>query len=153
MGAQAGLHMPDGYLLVECRQRRSGRRGGVAVHQHHVGPDFFEHVAHAGEHAGRNVVEVLPLLHNVEVEIGVDIEYTQHLVQHLAVLSCNTHNRLEFRRMLLELLHQGAHLYCLRPCSENQQYFLCHSERSEESKCDTYPPAGRYYGNRESPCP
>ena len=118
-GAQAGLNVADGDLLVEGGKGRGGAGRGVAMDEDHIGLHFFQDVAHAGEHAGGDVVEVLSLFHYVEVVVLGDLEDAQHLVQHLAVLTGDANYRLEFFRVFLELLHQGAHLDCLRPGSEN----------------------------------
>ena len=124
VGAEAGLHVAHGNLLVERSEGSGGGGGGVAVDQHHIGLALLEHVAHTGEHAGGDVVQVLSLLHNVEVEVGLHLEDAQHLVQHLAVLSRHAHNRLKLLRIFLELLHQRAHLNRLRPRSKHKHYFF-----------------------------
>ena len=124
VGAEAGLHVAHGNLLVERSEGSGGGGGGVAVDQHHIGLAGLEHVAHTGEHAGGDIVQVLPLLHNIEVEVGLHLEDAQHLVQHLAVLPRHAHNRLKLLRILLELLHQRAHLNRLRPCTKHKHYFL-----------------------------
>ena len=87
VGAQSGLDVAHGNLLVEGGQGGGRGGGGVAVDEDDVGLALFQHVAHAGEHAGRDVVEVLPLLHDVQVVVGADVKDTEHLVQHLAVLA------------------------------------------------------------------
>ena len=119
VGAEAGLHVAHGNLLVEGSEGSGGGGGGVAVDQHHIGLARLEHVAHTGEHAGGDIVQVLPLLHNIEVEVGLHVEDAQHLVQHLAVLSRHAHNRLKLTRILLELLDQRAYLDGLWPCSKH----------------------------------
>ena len=75
------------------------------MYQYHVGLRFLEHVAHAGEHAGCDIVEVLSLFHYVEVIIGGDFKELEYLVEHLAVLACYAHYGLECFGVLLELLH------------------------------------------------
>ena len=119
VGAEAGLYVAHGNLLVERSEGSGGGGGGVAVDQHHIGLARLEHIAHTGEHAGGDIVQVLPLFHNIEVEVGLHLEDAQHLVQHLAVLSRHAHNRLKLLRILLELLHQRAHLNRLRPRSKH----------------------------------
>ena len=124
VGAEAGLHVAHGNLLIEGSEGSGGGGGGVAVDQHHIGLARLEHVAHTGEHAGGDIVEVLPLLHDVQVVIRLHIEDPEHLVQHLTVLSRYAHDCLEILRILLELLHQRAHLDALRAGSENEHYFF-----------------------------
>ena len=118
-GAQAGLNVADGDLLVEGGKGRGGAGGSVSMDKDHVGLYFLQDIAHAGEHAGGDVVEVLALFHYVEVVVRGDLEDAQHLVQHLAVLAGDAHYSLELFRVFLELLYQGAHLDCLRPGSKN----------------------------------
>ena len=92
--------------------------------QHHIWLALFEHVTHTGEHAGGDIVQVLSLLHNVEIIVRLHLEYLEHLVQHLAVLTGHTHNCLKIFRIFLELLHQRAHLDGLWPGSEDKHYFF-----------------------------
>ena len=61
------------------------------------------------------------MLHYVQVIIRLNIEYPKHLVQHLAMLSCDAHNGVKFSRVLLELFDQGAHFNGLGPGSENEE--------------------------------
>ena len=118
VGAKAGLHVAHGNLLVEGSEGSGGGGGGVAVDQHHIWLARLEHVAHTGEHAGGDIVQVLPLLHDIEVVVGLDAEDVQDLVQHLPVLAGDADPGFEVFRMLLELLDQRAHLDGLRPRSK-----------------------------------
>ena len=88
-----------------------------------IGLHRVEYVAHTRQHAGGNVVEVLPLLHDVEVVVGRDVEDAQHLVEHFAVLSRNAHDGFEFRRVSPEFLDHRRHFYRLRSRAENQHHF------------------------------
>ena len=90
--------------------------------QDHIRLALLEHVAHAGKHAGSDIVQVLPLLHDIQVIIRLHIEDAQHLIQHLPMLPSHAHDRLKFLRILLELFHQRAHLNGLRAGSENEHY-------------------------------
>ncbi len=85
---------------------------------------LFEDVAHACRDAGGDVVEVLSLLHDVEVVVGLDIEDTEDLVEHLTMLPCDVDDGPKAVRMFLELVEQGADLNRLRPDLENKHYFL-----------------------------
>ena len=120
-GAQAGLDMANRNALVEGRQRCRQRGGGIAVHQHRVGPPAREHGAHAGEHAGGDVGQVLPGLHQIEVELGLDPEQAEHLVEHLPVLRGDADPGVEARQCL-QLLDQRRHLDGLGPGAEYQEY-------------------------------
>ncbi len=119
MGAEAGLNVAYGNLLVEGSEGSGGGGGGIAVDQHDIRHAHLEHVAHARQHAGRDVVQVLPLLHDVEVEVRLHLEDPQHLVQHLAVLAGDTDYCLEIFWMFLKLLYQRAHLDGLRAGSKH----------------------------------
>jgi hypothetical protein len=43
--------MRDGDLPIECGERRSQGRAGVAVHEHTVGSEFFDDAVHTAQHA------------------------------------------------------------------------------------------------------
>ena len=119
MCTQARLHMPHRDLLIEGGQRSRCRGRCVAMHHYNVRLTHLEHIPHTRQHTRRDVRQVLSLLHDIEVKIRFHIKDVQHLVQHFAVLSCNTHDRLKITRTLLELLHQRAHLNSLWPCPED----------------------------------
>ena len=46
-------------------------------------------------------------MHDVEVEIGIDFEQPQHLIEHLAMLSCDTDAPLD-PRIVAQLQREGA---------------------------------------------
>ncbi len=124
VGAQTGFDVADGDLLVKGGEGRGGAGRGVAMDQDDVGLGLFEDVPHAGEDTRGDVVEVLALLHDIEVKIGLDVEDPQDLVEHLTMLPGDADDSLEAVRILLELLDQGADLNRLRPGPENKHYFL-----------------------------
>ena len=124
MGAQAGLDVAHGYLLIEGCKSRCGACGCVAVNKNNVGLCLFQYVAQANEYACGNIVKILSLLHNVEVVIGSNLEKAKHLVEHLTVLSRYTDNGLECFGIFLELLNKGCHLYSFGTCAEYQHYFF-----------------------------
>ena len=122
--AESGFYVSNGDLLIEC-----GEGGGcagccVAVDEHNVGLRFTQHVAHACKHAGSDIIEILSLLHDVEVEVGADVEDVKHLVEHLAVLTGDADNGLECIGMFLELLDKRRHLNGLRTGPENEHDFF-----------------------------
>ena len=119
VGAQASLYMANRNLLVEGCQGSSCAGGGISVNEHHIGLALLEDIAHTSEYTGRDIVEVLSLLHDVQVVIGLHIKDGEHLVQHLTVLTGNTHYSLKLCRVLLELLHQRAHFNSLWACSKH----------------------------------
>ena len=116
---ETGLDMTHRNLLVESGEGGSGAGSRVTMDQDHIRLALLEYVAHAGKHAGSDIVQVLPLLHDIQVIIRLHLEYAQHLVQHLPMLPRHAHDRLKLLRILLELLHQRAHLDGLRAGSEN----------------------------------
>ena len=124
VGAEARFDMAHGDLLVE-RGERSRRAGGrVAMDQDHIWLHLRKHIAHPREHPRRHIIQVLPLLHDIQVEVRLHLEDPQHLVQHLPMLPRHAHDRLKLLRILLELLHQRAHLDGLRPGPENEHDFF-----------------------------
>lgn len=124
VGAESCFDVSDGYLPVECGEGCGGAGGGVAVDEHYVGGGFREHVAHADEHAGGDIVEVLTLLHDVEVVVGGDVEDGEHLVEHLAVLSGDADDGLERVGVFLELFDERCHLDGFRACPEDEHYLF-----------------------------
>ena len=119
MGAQPCLHMSDGYLLVEGCQG-CGRTGcGVSMYQHNVWLRLFQYVTHACQHAGCHVIEVLTLLHDVQVVVGLYVKDAQHLVEHLAVLTRHANLCLKVGVVFLKGFHQWSHLDGFRPGAED----------------------------------
>ena len=116
--------VPHGYPLVEGRERRREGGGGVAVDEHAVGPLGLEHGLDPEQHVAGDVVKRLPRLHDRQVVVRSHVEGAQHLVEHLAVLAGDAHDRLELVRTGLELVHERAHLDGLRPRAEDEQDFL-----------------------------
>ncbi len=109
VGAEPCFDVADGDLLVEGGQGGSHGGGGVAVDQYHVGMRLPVHVAQAGEHTGGDVVQVLPLLHDVEVVMGLYPEEVQYLVEHLTVLSGHADEGLEMVALPLKGFDQRGH--------------------------------------------
>ena len=124
VGAEAGLDMAHGDLLLECGEGCCGAGSRVAMDKNHIGGGFLEHITHAGQDAGGNVVQVLSLFHDVQIIVGLDLKDFEHLVQHLSVLAGHAYDGFELIRMLLELLHQRAHLDGLWAGTEDEHNFL-----------------------------
>lgn len=144
--AQSRLDVSDRNAAVkggQCGGRR-GRR--VAVNQHHVRTGLVEHVAHARQHAGSHVVEILSLPHNVQIVVGLDSEQPQHLIEHLAVLSADADDRPERVRMPSELPYQRGHFDRLgtspekpaSPFSLDKVYFLNIPQKSSITASSRY---------------
>ena len=116
-GPEPCLHVRHGDLPVVAREASRERGSGVAVHQHQVGSEGFEHPAHAAQHRAGDVGQVLPRGHDVEVEVRAEAEEVEHLVEHLAVLGGDAEPRLE-ARVGCERPRQRRHLDRLRPRSK-----------------------------------
>ena len=65
VGVEAGFHMAHGNLLIKSSQCSGGAGGRVTMDQNHIRLALLKHIAHPGEHASGDIVEVLPLLHDV----------------------------------------------------------------------------------------
>ena len=85
-GAQSGLDVSHGNVLVEGRQRARQRGGGIALHQDHVGPFGRQDGLQLREDARGGLRQRLSRLHHVQVVIRRHLERRQHLVQHAAML-------------------------------------------------------------------
>ncbi len=121
VGAQSRLYVAHRNLLIEGRQRYCEGGGGIAVYQHRVRPDLPEHRLHAVENPGGDAGEGLPRSHYVEIVIRFYPKDREHLIQHLPMLSGDADPAFK-PAVLLELLHQRAHLDRLRPSAEHAQY-------------------------------
>ena len=121
-GTQSGLHMPHRNLTVESGECGCGRCRGISVNEYQVGLGAVKDVAHAGEHTGCDIVQVLTLLHDVQVKVGSDIKYLEYLVKHLSVLSGNANNSFELVGVFLEFLDQWSHFYGFRSRSKHKHY-------------------------------
>ena len=87
--------------------------------KHDVRFAFLEDIPHARQDPGRNVIQILPSFHDVQVIIRLDIKYVQDLIQHLPMLPCHANNCVKLLWMPLEFLHQRTHLNCLRTRPED----------------------------------
>ena len=105
MRTQTSLHMTNRNLLVEGCQGSSCAGSGIAMHQHYIGFALVEHIAHTREHTCCDIVEVLPLLHDVQVIIRLHVKDGEYLVQHFTVLTRHANNRFKLTGMFLELLY------------------------------------------------
>ena len=119
MCAETCFYMSYRNLSVEgCKSSCSGC-GGIAMDEHDIGLTLFENVTHAAQDADCDIGEVLSLLHDIEVDVGLDIEYLEHLVEHFTMLTCDALDGLELICPLLEFLHQRTHLDGLRTGAED----------------------------------
>lgn len=116
--------MSDGNLPIESGQCGSHGSGGVTMNQYHVGSKVGQHTAHTQQNFRGDVVQVLIRSHDVEVIIGMDVEYLKHLVQHLAMLGRDTDARVKVLRVLQKRLDQRSHLDGFGAGTENEKYLF-----------------------------
>ena len=120
--AKTGLDVADLHLMVKCRQGSGKCRGRVAVHQNKVGFLFLEDLLHAEKRLRRDRGERLPLFHDIEVKICLEVKDLHHGVQHLAVLAGQADVGFDFLAAL-KLLDERRHFDRLRPCAEDGHDF------------------------------
>ena len=120
VGAQARLDVADGRLMVigsecagECRRR-------VAVDEHDIRLLLRQDLVEAHHGARRDVKKCLAGRHDVEIMVRFDLEEIEYLIEHLAMLCRDGHDRQDGVRMLLELEHDWCHLDCLRARAEDR---------------------------------
>ena len=94
------------------------------MNKHHIRFHLLQHITHSRKHTSRHIIQILTLLHDIQIIIRTDIKNFKNLVQHLTVLTRNTHHSLKIVTPLLKLLHQRSHLYCLRACPEDKHHFF-----------------------------
>lgn len=107
--AEAGLDVPDRDSGVEGGQGCGHAGRGVAMDKYDVGTCGGEYLAHACEHPGGDIVEVLSGTHDVEVEVGTYVEDVEYLVEHLTVLSGHADKGTELVGMAFERFDQRGH--------------------------------------------
>ena len=103
----------------QCGRRRRRR---IAVYEHDVGPPLGEHALHPDEDAGRDVGQRLRPRHDVEVDVGNDLEQAQDVVQHLAVLRGDAHQRFDLGTSALQRMDHRRHLDRVRPRPHDGQH-------------------------------
>ena len=118
IGAQTGLHMAHGDLVIESGQGPGEGGGGVTVDQDQVGLGLLQHALHAQQALGGDGGQGLPGLHDVQVIVGLQLEDVQHRVLHLPVLGGDAAEALNIRPGG-QLLHQRAHFNGFRPGAKN----------------------------------
>ena len=107
--AEAGLDVPDRDSGVEGGHGCGHAGRGVAMDKYDVGTCGGEHLAHACEYLGGDIVEVLSGAHDVEVEVGTYVEDVEYLVEHLTVLSGHADKGTELVGMAFERFDQRGH--------------------------------------------
>ena len=92
---QPGLDVGDRDPGVKGRQRSGEGRCRVALHDDQVRPICGEATGHLLEHAAGQLGKRLIGAHQIQIDVGRDLEQGQHLVEHLPVLRGRDHGRLE----------------------------------------------------------
>ena len=119
VGTKASLYMPYRNLLIECSQGGSCRCSSITMYQYHIRLALLEHISHTCQYPGGNIIQVLSLLHDIEVEVWLHLKDVQHLVKHFSMLTCYANDGLKLIAVFLKFLHQRAHLDGLRSGSKD----------------------------------
>ncbi len=93
--AQAGLDMGDRHPGVMGRQRRDECRGGIALHDDAIRLCRGDGFAQARHQRGRQVRQLLPRLHDIQVDLRPQPEGIERLSQHFPMLAGGAHHGLE----------------------------------------------------------
>ncbi len=80
------LHMPQGNPPVEGGEGCGKGGGGIPVHQHHIRMNAVEDLAALLKHRCGDVIQSLPLFHDVQKIIRLQAEEAQRLQKHLPML-------------------------------------------------------------------
>ena len=64
-GAQSRFHVAHRNLLIKRRHSAGIGGGGIPMHQNCVRLFFFDNFPHAQQHRGRDVIQILPRLHDL----------------------------------------------------------------------------------------
>ena len=91
-GPQARLDVADAHAAVKRGQRGSHRGRRVALHQEPVGLLARQDRIQVREDAGGELARRLVRPHQVQVDVGCDLEEREDLVEHLAVLCGRAHD-------------------------------------------------------------
>ena len=86
MGAESCFDVSEGDIAVEAGECGSEDGGGVALREDDIGFFVGECGVELDEESGGEFRERLVGLHDVQVNVGVDIEEMEHLVDEAAVL-------------------------------------------------------------------
>ena len=126
---QTGFDVAYRDLLVVRGQGAGKGRRRVAMDQDQVGLFLGQDVFQAHEGLGRNVVQRLPLGHDIQVIVRCNLEEIQYLVEHLTVLGRNGDDGLDPVGMFLQFQYDRGHLDGFRPRTEYSHY-LDHNKKT-----------------------
>ncbi len=121
--AQSGLDMANSRLMIVGSQRTGKRRRRIAMDEHDIRLSLGQDLVQALHRPRRDVEQRLPLRHDIEIIVRMDVEKRQNLVQHFAVLGRHRHDGLYLVGMLRELQHDRSHLDRLRTRPEDRHDF------------------------------
>jgi hypothetical protein len=83
--------------MVKTGQRSSHDRRGVTLSQNHIRMFSQQHIVQPGQEPCRQRCQCLIWAHDVEIDIGLDIEDLHDLVEHVAMLGCSQNATTNFR--------------------------------------------------------
>ena len=127
-GAQAGLDVPDGDAAVEGGDRSAHRRGRVALDEEPVGPALRQQRIERAEDPRRELARGLVVAHQVEIDVGRQVEQLEDLVEHLAMLRGRAEDDVEAVRLRAQPLNHGRHLDGLGPRPhDHDEARACHA--------------------------
>ena len=118
-GAQAGFDMPDLYFCIKGGKRGGKRGRGIAMYQDQIGACLREDAGKPTQSFGGDGRERLPLLHDIQVKIGLHMKNIKHRIKHFAVLCRHAAQAFDLRA-LSELKYERRHLDGFRPRAENR---------------------------------
>ena len=121
---QTSLNMRNRYLMIESSKCSCGTGSCISVYKQYVWYTRLENITHTKQYARGDIIQILSLLHNIQVEVGLYIEKRKNLIKHFSMLTCDTHYCFEFFFMCLKRLHQRCHLYSLRAGSKHKHYLF-----------------------------
>jgi hypothetical protein len=90
-GAESSFHVPHDDALIKCRERGRGHGRSVPLNHYYIRLVPGQVFGEAGNRAGSELCHGLVGPHQVQNEIGSDVEYAKHVVEHLMVL-CSRHD-------------------------------------------------------------
>ena len=109
MCAEPSFYVSYWNLSIECSKGSSGRSCGISVDKYNIRLALFEHITHTVKDADSHIGQILPLFHDIQVNVWLNIEYFQHLIEHFTMPTCYTHDCFKLFCVLLELFYQRAH--------------------------------------------
>ena len=113
--------MADWNAGIERRQRAAERGGGIALHQHDAGLLGIQDGFERRQNPGSGLEQGLAGQHQIQIVIGPDVEYRQHLVEHVTMLTGDAHPGLKLRRPGAQVQENRTELDRLGPGPEYER--------------------------------